>query len=106
MRILPDLSPIGLYGQGLSTFAVLALGGGTGLKLLQGAQTAGGTPLSTAEGTGVLVTSPLVNVVLMRRDAPSGRPGADVTFLLAGLADPTVLEQAAATLVSRPGEAF
>jgi hypothetical protein len=106
VRVLPDLLPIGLYGRGLSTFAVLALGGSTGLKLLQGAQTAGGTPLSTTDGTGVLVTSSLVNVVLMHRDASSGPPGPDVTFLLAGLADPAVLEKAAATLVSRPGEVF
>lgn len=106
VRILPDLLPIGLYGRGLSTFAVLALRGRTGRELLQGAQTAGGIPLSTADGTGVLVTSPLVTVVLMHRDVPSGPPGSDVTFLLAGLANSTVLEQAAATLVSRAGEPF
>jgi hypothetical protein len=105
VRFVPELLPLGLYGQGLSTFAVLGLGGSTGLRLLSGAQTAGGTPLSTADGTGVLVVSPLVTVVLMRRDVPSAGPGSGVTFLLAGLVNRTVLEQAAATLVSRPGEA-
>jgi hypothetical protein len=57
-------------------------------------------PLKTAHGTGVLVTAPLLTVVLMHRT------GATDTFLLAGLADRQVLEQAAATLVSRPGEDY
>ena len=105
VRIIPDLLPIGIYGQGLSTFAVLAIGGSTGQRLLSGAQTAGGTPISATNGTGVAVSSPLVSVVLMHRDRPA-RPDFDETYLLAGLATPKTLEQAAATLVSRPGEAF
>lgn len=94
------LAPIGIYGGGLSAFAVLAFRGGTGYSLIKGATSAGGTPLSTADGTGVLVGAPLVTVVLMRRDN-----GPD-TFLLAGLADQQVLEQAAATLVSQPDEDY
>jgi hypothetical protein len=105
VRIIPDLLPIGIYGQGLSTFAVLAIGGSAGQRLLSGARTAGGTPISTANGTGVAVSSPLVSVVLMHRDRPA-RPDFDETYLLAGLATRQALEQAAATLVSRPGEAF
>jgi hypothetical protein len=106
LRIVPDLLPIGIYGRGLSTFAVLALNGGTGLRLLNGARAAGGIPLSTSDGTGVAVSSPLVTVVLMHRDQPAGLHYPDETFLLAGLADRQVLEQAADTLVSRSGEAF
>jgi hypothetical protein len=53
----------------------------------------------------VAVSSPLVSVVLMHRDRPA-RPDFDETYLLAGLATRQTLEQAAATLVSRPGEAF
>jgi hypothetical protein len=105
IRVIPDLLPIGIYGRGLSTFAVLALGGSTGRRLLSGARTAGGTPISTANGTGVVVSSPLVSVVLMHRDRPS-RGDFDETYLLAGLATRQALEQAAATLASRPGEAF
>jgi hypothetical protein len=105
LRIIPDLLPIGIYGRGLSTFTVLAVGGSAGQRLLSGARTAGGTPISTANGTGVAVSSPLVSVVLMHRDAPT-RPDFDETYLLAGLATGRTLEQAAATLVSRAGEAF
>jgi hypothetical protein len=105
LRIIPDLLPIGIYGRGLSTFAVLAVGGSAGQRLLSGARTAGGTPISTANGTGVAVSSPLVSVVLMHRDAPA-RADFDETYLLAGLATGRTLEQAAATLVSRAGEAF
>ena len=105
VRIIPDLLPIGVYGRGLSTFAVLAVGGSAGRRLLSGARAAGGTPISTANGTGVAVSSPLVSVVLMHRDTPA-RPDFDETYLLAGLATRQTLEQAAATLVSRPGEAF
>ncbi|HEY2241186.1 MAG TPA: hypothetical protein VGI21_20455 [Streptosporangiaceae bacterium] len=105
VRIIPDLLPIGIYGTGLSTFAVLAIGGSAGQRLLSGAETAGGTPISTTNGTGVAVSSPLVSVVLMHRDRPA-RADFDETYLLAGLATLKTLEQAAATLVSRPGEAF
>lgn len=94
------LAPVGVYGGGLSGFAVLTFRGSIGHDLLKGATSAGGTPLSTADGTGVLVSAPLVTVVLMKRD------GGPDTFLLAGLADQQVLEQAAATLVSRSDEDF
>ncbi|HYZ57340.1 MAG TPA: hypothetical protein VE733_28080 [Streptosporangiaceae bacterium] len=98
--ISASVAPIGVYGNGLSIFAVLTLRGSTGRSLLSGARSAGGVPLKTAHGTGVLVTAPLLTVVLMHRT------GATDTFLLAGLADRQVLEQAAATLVSRPGEDY
>ena len=106
VQIIPDLLPIGIYGRGLSTFAVLALGGSTGERLLNGARAAGGIPVRSTGATGVVVSSPLVTVVLMHPDDQGRRPDADETFLLAGLADRQVLEQAAATLVSRSGEAF
>jgi hypothetical protein len=105
VRIIPDLLPIGVYGQGLSTFVVLAIGGRTGQRLLSGAETAGGTPVRATNGTGVAVSSPLVSVVLMHRDTPA-RANFDETYLLAGLATRQTLEQAAAALVSRPGDAF
>jgi hypothetical protein len=98
--ISAQLAPIGVYGDSLSIFAVLTLRGATGHSLLNGAKSAGGVPLTTADGSGVLVSAPLITVVMMRRT------GSDDTFLLAGLTAPRVLEQAAATLVSKPGEDY
>jgi hypothetical protein len=85
---------IGLYGGGLSTFAVLTFRGQTGHTLLADAQSAGGTKLTTAEGTGVLIKAQLITAVLMQRDH-----GPD-TFLVVGLVGSDVLERAAATLVA------
>jgi hypothetical protein len=106
MNLIPALLPIGIYGQGLSTFAVMTLRGNTGTHLLSEALAAGGTPLQTADGTGVAASAPLITVVLMHRDVPAGRRYFGDTYLLAGLANRQVLEQAAAELVSRPGEDY
>lgn len=98
--ISAQLAPVGVYGNGLSIFAVLTLRGSAGSSLLDGAKAAGGVPLTAAGGSGVLVSTPLVTVVMMHRT------GTHDTYLLAGLADASVLEQAAATLVSKPGEDY
>ena len=98
--ISAQLAPIGVYGNGLSIFSVLTLRGPTGRSLLNGAKAAGGIPLTTADGSGVLISAPLVTVILMHRT------GTNDTYLLVGLADSQVLEQAAATLVSKPGEDY
>jgi hypothetical protein len=98
--ISAQLAPIGVYGNGLSIFAVLTLRGAQGHSLMDGAKAAGGVPLTTPHGSGVLVSAPLVTVVLMRR------AGSNDTYLLAGLTDSRLLEQAAATLVSTPGEDY
>jgi hypothetical protein len=88
-------STVGLYGGGLATFAVLALRGGTGAGFMSGARSAGGTPYSFPNGTGVLISASLVNAVI----AQPGRPGgfAD-TFLIVGTVSSKVLLQAAVTL--------
>ena len=86
MNLIPALLPIGIYGRGLATFAVLTLRGSTGFHLLSEAQAAGGTPLQTANGYGVVASAPLITVVLMhpyfptyqhyfRGHVPAGRPG-------------------------------
>jgi hypothetical protein len=98
--ISAQIAPVGVYGNGLSIFAVLTLRGATGHSLMDGAEADGGVPLTTADGSGVLVSAPLVTVVMMHRT------GSYDTFLLVGLADASVLEQAAATLVSKPGEDY
>ena len=106
MNLIPALLPIGVYGQGLTTFAVLTLRGNTGIHLLSEAQAAGGTPLQTADGTGVVASAPLITVVLMHPDVPPGKNYIGDTYLLVGLANSQVLEHAAAQLASRPGEDY
>ena len=104
--LIPALLPIGVYGKGLATFAVLALHGSTGFHLLSEAQAAGGTPLETATGYGVVASAPLITVVLIRPYFPSYQYYFRGIYLLAGLADRQVLEQAAEELVARPGEGY
>lgn len=95
-----DFAGIGGYGQGLSTFVVLPLPRSLGEPALDGARTAGGVELTFARGSGVLITTPLLSVLVERSDS------ARRTYLLAGLVDPAVLQQAAAelstTVRSRP----
>jgi hypothetical protein len=104
--LVPALLPVGVYGKGLATFAVLALHGSTGFHLLSEAQAAGGTPLETATGYGVVASAPLITVVLIRPYFPSYQYYFRGIYLLAGLADRQVLEQAAEELVARPGEGY
>ena len=105
-NLIPALLPIGIYGKGLSTFAVLTLRGSTGLHLINEAQAAGGTPLESVNGFGVVASAPLITVVLMHPNISTGHHYFGDTYLLAGLADTQVLEQAAEELVSRPGEDY
>ncbi len=104
--LIPALLPIGVYGNGLATFAVLALHGSTGFHLLSEAEAAGGAPLETATGYGVVASAPLITVVLIRPYFPADQNYFRGVYLLAGLADRQVLEQAAEELVSRPGEGY
>ena len=103
MNLIPALLPIGIYGNGLSTFAVLTLRGSTGLHLLNEASAAGGTTVQIPDGTEVAASAPLITVVLVHPDAAADRHYYGDTYLLAGLADSQVLEQAAEELASRPG---
>ena len=106
MNLIPALLPIGIYGNGLSAFAVLTLRGSTGLHLLNEASAAGGTTVLIPNGTEVAASAPLITVVLVHPDAPAGRRYFGDTYLLAGLADAQVLEQAAGELASRPGRDY
>ena len=105
-NLIPALLPIGIYGRGLSTFAVLTLRGSTGLHLINEAQAAGGTPLQSLNGFGVVASAPLITVVLMHPNTSARHHYFGDTYLLVGLADTQVLEQAAEELVSRPGEDY
>ena len=107
MNIIPALLPIGIYGNGLSTFAVLTLRGSTGMRLLNEAAAAGGSTVQTPDGTEVVASAPLITVVLMHPDGPPGRPYyGDSLPARRGLADSQVLEQAAEELASRPGRDY
>jgi hypothetical protein len=91
---------IGVYGNGLTAFAVLTFRRGTGGQLLTDALDAGATPLSYADGTGAVASAPLVNLALVH---PYRSPD---TFLLVGFVSRTTLEQAAAVLAAKPDQDF
>ena len=74
---------------------MLGVRGSAGHNLVPDAVSAGGTPLTIAGGTGVVIGAPLINAVIVRP------PGFFVTFLLAGTVSTQVLEQAAASLTEQ-----
>lgn len=79
---------VGLYGHGLSTFVALEIDGSVGLDLIGGARDEGGIPIKGKHWTGVVVSTQLITAVLLH---PTGAIG---TYLLAGLVDRKLLEQA------------
>jgi hypothetical protein len=89
---------IGVYGSGLTAFAVLTFRHDTGGQLLGDALDAGAAPLTYGDGTGAVASAPLVNLVLVH---PYASPD---TFLLVGLVSKTALEQAAAALAAKPDQ--
>ena len=71
---------IGVYGSGLTTFAVLTFRRGTGGQLLEDALDAGATRLTYPDGTGAVASAPLVNLaprapVPFARHVPACRAG-------------------------------
>ena len=89
---------IGVYGSGLTAFAVLTFRRGTGGQLLGDALDAGAAPLTYNDGTGAVASAPLVNLVLVH---PYRSPD---TFLLVGLVSKAALEQAGAVLAAKPDQ--
>jgi len=94
------VAQIGVYGSGLTVFAVLTFRHGTGGQLLSDALDAGATQLTFNDGIGAVASAPLVNLVLVH---PYASPD---TFLLVGLVSKTALEQAAAVLAAKPDQDF
>ena len=92
----PGFEQVGIYGRGLATFAVLEIGGPTGLTLIGDARLDGGTPLKLRHGSGVIVSTSLITAVLEHPSATSG------TFVLAGFVSRGLLRQAAADLAAEP----
>jgi hypothetical protein len=90
---------IGVYGSGLTTFAVLTFRrGGPGGDLLCTALRAGAARLTFPDGTGAVASAPLLNLVLVH---PHASPD---TFLLVGLVSKATLERAAAVLAVKPDQ--
>ncbi len=89
---------IGVYGGGLTAFAVLTFHRDIGGQLLRDALDAGAAPLTYSDGTGAVASAPLVNLVIVR---PARSPD---TFLLVGLVSKASLEQAAGTLAAKPDQ--
>jgi hypothetical protein len=87
---------VGLYGRGLATFAVLEINGAAGLSLIGGARYDGGTPLKVGHGTGVVVSTSVINAVLLHPSPTAG------TFVLAGFVSRQVLTRAAEQLAGYP----
>jgi len=87
---------IGVYGSGLTAFAVLTFRHGTGGPLVRDALDAGATPLTVPDGIGAIASAPLVNLVLVH---PYASPD---TFLLVGLVSQDALQRAATVLAAKP----
>ncbi|HEX6450802.1 MAG TPA: hypothetical protein VF060_15230 [Trebonia sp.] len=91
-------SQIGIYGDGLATFAVLTFRHGTGDQLLNDALDAGAAPLSVPDGIGVVASAPLLNLALIH---PYASPD---TFLLVGLVSKDTLVRASTVLAAKPDQ--
>jgi hypothetical protein len=75
----------------MSRFVVLPLPRNVGPSAIDSVTKAGGTPVTIQRGRAVLIQIPLLNVLIEQ-------VGRRRTYLLAGLVDHTVIEQAAAEL--------
>lgn len=81
------------YGSGFATFAVLFLGDRIGDSALSAATQAGAAPVTFPNGTGRLIRTPLLSVLLVRSDR------FDRVFLLVGLTGPDLLTRAGTDLL-------
>ncbi len=86
---------IAAYGGGLATFVVLGVRGSAGQNLVTDALSDGGTALTIQGASGVVISAPLINAVLVRPD------GWSLTYLIAGTVDSALLEQAAVTITTQ-----
>ncbi len=91
---VPGLPDLAAYGSGLARFAVIPLPPSTGQSLIQAATTAGVT-VQLGSGTGVIIQTPLVTVLLSQQ--PTGP-----IYLLVGTVTATELERAAQWLPEYP----
>jgi hypothetical protein len=87
---------IGVYGSGLTSFAVLTFTPGTGGQLVGDALSAGAVRVSFPDGSGAVAAAPLISLVLVQPDH------SPTTILLVGLVSQATLEQAAVALAAGP----
>lgn len=88
------------YGRGLTRFVVLPLWASLGRSASTAATTGGGTVLDVgSQGEAVLVSTPLLNAVIVREPGGGRRKRA---YLIAGTVVPTVLQSAARALLINP----
>lgn len=92
---LVGLPGVGRYGTGLSTFVVLPLPRDVGRSAIDSATKAGAAKVTVPNGRAVLIQIPLLTVLI--EQAGFGRR----TYLVAGLVDHAVVQQAAAELAVR-----
>jgi hypothetical protein len=88
------LEDVAAYGSGFSRFAVLPLPNQVGQSALNAAEDAGAGGISLSGGTGALIDTPLLTVLLAQ--SQSGGP----VFLLTGAVTPTLLERAGQDLLN------
>jgi hypothetical protein len=91
------LTDVAAYGAGFSRFAVLPLPYRVGVSALNAARDAGAGGINLANGTGALIQTPLLTVLLAQ--SLSGGP----VYLLAGTVSPALLTRAGSDLLNTSG---
>jgi hypothetical protein len=94
---LNGLPGVGRYGTGLSTFVVLPLPADAGRSAIDTATKAGATAMTVTRGRAVLIQIPMLTVLL--EQVGFGRR----TYLVAGLVNPSVVQQAATEIAALRG---
>jgi hypothetical protein len=95
---VPDgLADVAAYGSGFARFAALPLPSRVGQSALSAAQSAGAGGISMTGGTGALIVTPLLTVLLAQ--SQNGGP----VYLLTGTVTPSLLIRAGAALVAEQG---
>lgn len=89
-----ELPGVGVYGTGLAGFVLVPVSRDIAGRVLDGAGTAGGVPITIPRGRAVRVATPLLSLAVR-----SGRSG---SFLLVGTVGPEILERAVVELSPVP----
>ncbi len=84
------------YGEGFSTFGAFALPGGLGFRVYDAARTAGGLAVDLDDGEGMLLRTPLLNLLVVASDHGYG-------FVLSGPVGTDLLTRAARELLRTIG---
>jgi hypothetical protein len=88
------LSGVAVYGSGFTRFVLVPVPGSTGSQAVAAASGAGAAAVSLSGGTGVLIRTPLLAVLL------ASPPFRGITFLFSGAVAPALLERAASDLLT------